>query len=116
MNYAAIHTEVNTKRDEIFYLCEGAVIDYITNHGVQKNPFIETLWIDVSEWEIEMWCPRHEAYIDEIYYIPSKHELGYVIYEEYTNKVFKTGTLTRSYSNIVTTLFDILCKFDTLKS
>ena len=114
MNYAAIHTEVNTKRDEIFYLCEGAVIDYITKHGVQKNPFIETLWIDVSEWEIEMWYSGRETYIDEIYYIPSKHELGYVIYEEDTGKIFKIGALTRGHYNIVTTLFDILCKFEKL--
>lgn len=116
IDYKAMHDEVNAKRDEIFDLSIEAVKDYVRKHGAQTNPFIETLWIDVSDWEIKMWYPRHEAYIDELYYIPSTDELGFIIYEEDTNKVFKAGALTRTHYNIVTLLFDIIFKIDALKS
>lgn len=70
--------------------------EIIKEIGLKKNPFMPTLTIDISEFEIEY---NDTATIDEIYYIPECDEVGFLIYKDnekntaYEQNMFNTGSL-----------------------
>lgn len=110
MDYKAIKFEINNHYKEIFNAYLLALKGYMKEKGTQSNPFIETLWLDVSEWEIDYESNyNRESTIDEIYYIPSKDELGFVIYKEYTTDIYKQGTFTQHHLDMLGCLFNIYC-------
>ena len=110
MDYKAIKFEIDNHYKEIFNAYLLALKGYMKEKGTQTNRFIETLWLDVSELEITYESDyRYESTIDKIYYIPSKDELGFVIYKEHTTDIYKQGPFTQRHFDILGCLFNFYC-------
>lgn len=114
MDYKAIKFEIDNHYKEIFNAYLLALKGYMKEKGTQTSPFIETLWLDVSEWEIVYESSVNSGFIydttiDKIYYIPSKDELGFVIYKGHTTNIYKQGPFTQRHINMLGYLFNFYC-------
>lgn len=112
MNYTEAKNKVNSLYREIFNVYLEAIKDYVKTHGEKRSMFCETLLLNVSGLEIV--CKETErsiTTIDELYYIPSKDELGFIVWNDdthnstYLQKEFKPGYTT----GLMTDLFYNLC-------
>lgn len=112
MNYTEAKNKVNSLYREIFNVYLEALKDYVKTHGEKRSMFCETLLLNVSGLEIVYKeTDRSTIIIDELYYIPSKDELGFIIWDDdmhnktYLQTKFKTGYTT----GLMTELFYNLC-------
>lgn len=115
MNYKVIRENIKFKYDEIFNLVLDAVIDYMKNNAVKENMFIETLYLNVSDWDIELENnDKYVSTIDKLYYIPATGELGFIVYKEDSNNIFKERAFSHRYIHkdldILMQIFNIFCK------
>lgn len=74
-------SEIKQARLNLYEMYAEPIKKYILEHG-ESNPFMETKTIDVTDLYIEL-C--ESVYLDVIYYIPSKDELGYIVYTDETH-------------------------------
>ena len=111
MNYKAIKAEIDGAYFTIFNLYEEAIKNYMRENAEQTNPFIETLWLDISEDEVvyQSNYDREDTTIDKLYYIPSKDELGYVIYQAYTDNVYAQGPFKLCDRSALASIFYCKC-------
>lgn len=108
-----IASKVKTLRDEMYNNCIVGIKGFMKERGKQKNHFIETLSFDISDFEVEI---DGQGTIDEITYIPSKDELGFVIYRyDSPSEVFMSRDFKRGDVDLVYRIFNILYKFYYLK-
>ena len=115
MNYKVIRENIKSKYDEIFHLVLDAVIDYMKNNAVKENMFIETLCLNVSDWDIEIDNNyKYVSTIDKLYYIPATGELGFIVYKEDSTNIFKERAFSHKYIHkdltILMSIFNIFCK------
>lgn len=112
MDYKAMKAEIDSHYSEIYNAYVLAIKNYMRENGEQTNPFIETLWLDISEDEVvyQRHYDRQDTTIDKIYYIPSKDELGYVIYQAYTDdEIFAQGPFKPSDRSALASIFHCTC-------
>ena len=81
--------EIRQARLHLYEMYAEPIKKYIFEHG-NSNPFMETKTIDVTGFDIELY---DNIFIDVVYYIPSKDELGYIVYTDETHsRVFRQRT------------------------
>ncbi len=101
--------EIKALTRELYDKCIDGLKDYIKEHGKKKNQFIETITYDIQDFEIEYDINR--STIDEIYYIPSKDSLGFIIYDgRDRNKIYKSRDFKCGEFYLVYTIFNILSR------
>lgn len=84
-----ITPEIKKARLDLYEMYAKRIKKYILEHG-NSNPFMETKTVDVTDLDIELY---ENVCIDVIYYIPSKDELGYIVYTDETHtRVFRQKT------------------------
>lgn len=84
--------EIHNLRDEQYLKAIEGVKYYIQKYGEKKNPFVDNISFDIRDYEIEF---TPSCTFDVIYYIPSKDELGFIIYKEDTDEIFLTREFKR---------------------
>jgi len=96
-----IASEIKALRDEMYEKCVIGIKGFMKEKGEKKNPFIETLSFNITDYEIEL---NDQSTIDEITYIPSKDTLGFVVYksnksggEVFIERDFKRGDIEPVY-------------------
>ena len=112
MNYTEAKNKVNSLYREIFNVYLEALKDYVKTHGEKRSMFCETLLLNVSGLEIVYKeTERSTITIDELYYIPSKDELGFIIWDDDThNKTYLQTKFKTAYTTgLMTELFYNLC-------
>ena len=101
--------EIKALSRELYDKCIDGLKDYIKEHGKKKNQFIETISYDIRDFEIEYDINR--STIDEIYYIPSKDSLGFIIYDgRELDKVHKSRDFMYWDFFLVYTIFNLLSR------
>ena len=81
--------EIKKAKLDLYEMYAEPIKKYILEHG-NSNPFMETKTIDVTGLDIELY---DNVFIDVVYYIPSKDELGYIVYNDETHsRVFRQRT------------------------
>lgn len=76
-----ITPKIKQARLNLYEMYAEPIKKYILEHG-DSNPFMETKKINVTDLDIELY---DNVYLDVIYYIPSKDELGYIVYTDETH-------------------------------
>ena len=95
-----ITPEIKKARLDLYKMYAESIKKYILDHG-NSNPFMETKTVDVTGLDIELY---ENVCIDVIYYIPSKDELGYIVYTDETrSRVFRQNPFV-SEGNVNLTL------------
>lgn len=103
MDYEEAKEKVNRLRREIFETYVEALKSAIREKGKKTSMFCETLCIDVSECEIEYY---DTATLDEVYYIPDKDELGFIVWDnEMHTKIYVIREFRNGDINMLSTLF-----------
>ena len=103
MDYEEAKEKINRLRREIFETYVEALKSAIREKGKKASMFCETLYIDVSECEIEY---NDTATLDEVYYIQDKDEIGFIVWDNkmhtktYALREFRHGDI-----NMLSTLF-----------
>lgn len=114
MDYKIAKKNIDRLYAEIFDTYVLAIKTYMKENAKQENYFIETLWLDVSEWEIvyAFSCAGDEITIDKIYYIPSRDELGFLIYKfnGFNKSIYRQTSFTKRHLDMLKPLFEIFCK------
>jgi len=92
-----ITPEIKQARLHLYKMYAEPIKKHIIENG-DSNPFMETKTIDVTGLDIEL---REGVYIDVIYYIPSKDELGYIVYNDETHsRIFRQSAFVSSKGNV----------------
>lgn len=92
-----ITPEIKQARLHLYEMYAEPIKKHILEHG-DSNPFMETKTIDVTGLDIEL---REGVYIDTVYYIPSKDELGYIVYNDETHsRIFRQSAFVSSKGNV----------------
>lgn len=105
MDYEEAKEKVNRLRREIFETYVESLKSAIREKGKKTSMFCETLYIDVSECEIE-YGYGSSATLDEVYYIPHKDELGFIVWDnEMHTKTYALREFRQGDINMLSTLF-----------
>lgn len=101
--------EIKALSRELYDKCIDGLKDYIKEHGKKKNQFIETISYDIQDFEIVY--DFNGSTIDEIYYVPSKDSLGFIIYDgRDRNKIYKSREFSAGQFYLVYTIFNLLSR------
>jgi len=84
-----ITPEIKQARLHLYEMYAEPIKKHILEHG-ESNPFMDTKTIDATGFDIEVYG---NLYIDAIYYIPSKDELGFIVYTDETrSRIFRQSS------------------------
>lgn len=111
MDYKQAKNKVNALYREIFNVYLEAIKDYVKANGEKRSMFSDTIMLDISGLEIVYKDTVQSAiFIDELYYIPSKDELGFLVWDDdthnstYIQRKFKYSDTTSFMSELFYTL------------
>ena len=111
MDYKQAKNKVNSLYREIFNVYLESLKDYVKANGEKRSMFSDTIMLDISELEILYKETVQSAiFIDELYYIPSKDELGFLVWDDdthnstYIQRKFKHSDTTSFMSELFYTL------------
>lgn len=79
MDYKTTKEKIKSLRKEIFDTYLEALKCAVKEKGKTTSMFCETLYIDVSKYEVEY---NDTSTLDEVYYIPSKDEVGLIVWDD----------------------------------
>lgn len=112
MDYKEITEKIKNLKKELFDTYIEALKNAVKENGVKTSMFCSTLYMNVYDYEVEYYSSyKNTATLDEIYYIPEKDELGFIVWDNemhtktYANREFRPGDI-----NMLSTLFNFICK------
>lgn len=104
MDYNKTKEKIESLTKELFDTYLEALKCAVKENGKTHSMFCETLCVDVSKYEIEY--SDDTTILDEVYYIPTKDELGFIVWDE---EMHTTVYIMREFKqidiNIMTLLF-----------
>jgi hypothetical protein len=80
MDYNKTKEKIESLTKELFDTYLEALKRVVKENGKPHPTFCETLCVDVSKYEIEY--NDDTTTLDEVYYIPTKDEFGFIVWDE----------------------------------
>lgn len=103
MDYKTTKEKIKSLKNEIFDTYLKALKCAVKEKGKTNSMFYETLYVDVSKYEIEY---NDTSTLDEVYYIPTKDELGFIVWnDEMHTKVYIMREFKQRDIDIMALLF-----------
>lgn len=108
MDYNTTKEKIDSLTKEIFDIYIESLKCAVKEKGKTHSMFYETLYVDVSKYEIEY---NYESTLDEVYYIPTKDELGFIVWsDEMHTKIYRMSEFKQKDIEIMSLLFYYLMK------
>jgi hypothetical protein len=103
MDYIKTKEKIERLTKELFDTYLEALKCAVKENGKPHPTFCETLCVDVSKYEIEY--NDDTTTLDEVYYIPTKDELGFIVWDE---EIHKTVYIMREFKQRDTDIMALL--------
>ena len=79
MDYKEAKEKIDGLKKELFDILVESVKNAVKENGEKISPFINTLHLNVTNYDIEY---GDHSTLDVVYYIPDTDELGFIIWKE----------------------------------